>query len=322
MEFVKQDPERSEMVERALDVSGVGSVLLQTNINKVVQQLTLREMGAQAILDRKAGSGNAVYINRRDAGAAGGEWVSDTDSATEESGTYAQVSFGYKTLLTKVKVTRKAAAQAASYGDALAIELQGKAEDYAAALEDALFGGDSSATAEEIDGMFKLIGDVASQVVANSSLTAGDDLVLAKLDEAIDKVKGSGNRTDIVIFGSFAGIRKVNAALQAQQAFNDMVEVKAGFRVRSYDGIPLITSTGISDVCDWSGTAVSALTGGSTTALFIVNKRYMYISELSPLTVMPVAQSTSQYQEVEMYNDLTLVFSNTKGASLLGGISA
>ena len=322
MEFVKQDPERSEMVERALDVSGVGSVLLQTNINKVVQQLTLREMGAQAILDRKAGSGNAVYINRRSAGAAGGEWVSDTDSATEESGTYAQVSFGYKTLLTKVKVTRKAAAQAASYGDALAIELQGKAEDYAAALEDALFAGDSSATAEEIDGMFKLIGDVTSQVVANSSLTAGDDLVLAKLDEAIDKVKGSGNRTDIVIFGSFAGIRKVNAALQAQQAFNDMVEVKAGFRVRSYDGIPLITSTGISDVCDWSGTAVSALTGGSTTALFIVNKRYMYISELSPLTVMPVAQSTSQYQEVEMYNDLPLVFSNTKGAALLGGISA
>ena len=320
MEFVKQDPERSEMVERALDVSSVGSVLLQKNINKVVEQLTLREMGAQAILDRKAGSGDAVYINKRTAGSDGGAWVADTDTATEESGSYAQASFPFKTLLTKVKVTRKAAARAASYGDALAIELQGKAEDYANALETALFVGDSGATAASIDGM--LVQCPAGQVVANATAAAGDDLVLAKLDEAIDKVKGSGNRNDIVIFGSFAGIRKVNAALQAQQAFNDMVEIKAGFRVRSYDGIPLVTSTGMIDDIDWTSNDLNTLTGGSTTALVIVNKRHCYISELTPLTVMPVAQSTSQFQEVEMYSDLALVLANDLGMCVLGGISA
>ncbi len=321
MEFVNTDPERSEMVERALDVSSVGSVLLQKSINKVVEQLTLREMGAQAVLDRKAGSGDAVYINKRSAGAAGGAWVADTDSATEESGSYTQASFPFKTLLTKVKVTRKAAARAASYGDALAIELQGKAEAYANALETALFLGDSAVTAASIDGMFKQCP--AGQVVANSTLVAGDDLVLAKLDEAIDKVKGSGNRNDIVIFGSFAGIRKVNAALQAQQAFNDMVEIKAGFRVRSYDGIPLVTSTGTPDdiLMDGAG-AITATTGGATTALCIVNKRHCYIAELSPLTVMPVAQSTSQFSEVEMYSDLALVLANDLGMSILAGISA
>ena len=163
----------------------------------------------------------------------------------------------------------------------------------------------------------------ASQpIIANSPLAAGDDLVLAKLDEAIDKVKGSGNRNDIVIFGSFAGIRKVNAALQAQQAFNDMVEIKAGFRVRSYDGIPLVTSTGMPDAIDFTSNDMSALTGGATTALCIVNKRHCYIAELSPLTVMPVAQSTSQFSEVEMYSDLALVLANDLGMAVLGGISA
>jgi hypothetical protein len=325
MEWLKNtDPERSEMVERALNVGNVGSVLLQTEINKVVQQLTLRELGAQALLERKPGSGDAVYINRRTAGAAGGVWVADTATATEESGSYAQVSFGYKTLLSKVKVTRKAAAQAASYGDALAIELQGKVEDFAANLEDALFNGDSAVTAAQIDGMFKLIGAVSGQVVANSSAAAGDDLTLAKLDEAIDAVKGAGNRNDLLIFGSFAGIRKVNAALQAQQAFNDMVEVDGGFRVRSYDGIPLITSTGINDDMEWSGSAIAATSGESTnptTALVIVNKRHIYMSELNAMTVMPVAQSTSQFSEVELYNDLALVYANTLGGAILGGLS-
>jgi len=321
MEFVTTDPERSEMVERALSVGSVGSVLLQKNINKVVEQLTLREMGAQAVLDRKAGSGDAVYINKRSAGAAGGAWVADTDSATEESGTYAQESFPFKTLLTKVKVTRKAAARAASYGDALAIELQGKAEDYANALETAIFLGNSTVDPNSIDGLFKQVA--SGQTVANSTAAAGDDLVLSKLDEAIDKVKGSGNRNDIVIFGSFAGIRKVNAALQAQQAFNDMVEIKAGFRVRSYDGIPLVTSTGMTDVIDMDGAgAISAMTGGTTTALCVVNKRHCYIAELSPLTVMPVAQSTSQFSEVEMYCDLALVLANDLGLCILLGISA
>jgi hypothetical protein len=325
MEWLKNtDPERSEMVERALNVGNVGSVLLQTEINKVVQQLTLCELGAQALLERKPGSGDAVYINRRTAGVAGGVWVADTATATEESGSYAQVSFGYKTLLSKVKVTRKAAAQAASYGDALAIELQGKVEDFAANLEDALFNGDSAVTAAQIDGMFKLIGAVSGQVVANSSAAAGDDLTLAKLDEAIDAVKGAGNRNDLLIFGSFAGIRKVNAALQAQQAFNDMVEVDGGFRVRSYDGIPLITSTGINDDMEWSGSAIAATSGESTnptTALVIVNKRHIYMSELNAMTVMPVAQSTSQFSEVELYNDLALVYANTLGGAILGGLS-
>ena len=63
-----------------LDVSGAGSELLQTFINRTVQMLTLREFGVQSVLDRRQGQGDAEYINQRTAGTTGGEWVADADS--------------------------------------------------------------------------------------------------------------------------------------------------------------------------------------------------------------------------------------------------
>ena len=40
--------------ERAINVGNAGSALLQTFINRTVQQLTLREFGLQAVLPRRA----------------------------------------------------------------------------------------------------------------------------------------------------------------------------------------------------------------------------------------------------------------------------
>lgn len=202
--------------------------------------------------------------------------------------------------------------------------MAGKSEDFAAAMESALFNGDSAVTADEIDGLFKQVGATASQVIANTSVAAGDELSLAKLDEAIDAVKGSASRSDCVIYGSFMGLRKLNAALQAQQQFNDVTEIAAGFRVRTYDGIPMVCSTAINDDMAWNGTAITATSGAGaglkTTALVVVNKRHCWIEELTPLTVMPLAKSSSQYDEFDMYWDGALVLANTVGAAILGGI--
>jgi hypothetical protein len=315
------DPSKREAFQRSMSVSSAGSVLLQTNINKVVQQLTLREFGLQAVLDRKPGSGNAAYINRRTAGTSGGVWVADTDSATEETGTYAQTSFAFKTLLTRGRVTRRLQATARSYGDALATELIGKSEDFANAYEDGCMNGDAAHFTNQFSGALTLVNAVSSQVVANSTLTAGGALSLAKLDEAIDRVRGAGNRSDLVIVASFNGSRKLNAALQAQQQFTNMTEIAAGFRVRTYDTIPIVISTQMGNALDWSGSTLNAFTGGSTTAILVINRRYMWLEELTPTTVMPLAKSTSQYDEMDIYSDSALVYSNTLGAALLGGIS-
>lgn len=313
------DPERRELVNRALTVSGAGSVLLQTFINRVVQQLTLRELGLQSVLERRPGQGNAAYINRRTADATAGAWVDDTTAGTESTGSYAQATFTYRTLLTQGKVTRKLQATGRTYGDTLARELEGKAEDFADLLEQGLITGDNNANANQINGLLTLVNAVSTQYIANS--TSADDLVLSKLDAAIDQVKGSDNAADCVIIGSKIGVRKLNAELQAQQVFNDVTEIAAGFRVRTYDGIPIVRSTRMPDTLNVNSSGyITHFTSGSTTALAIVNRRYVWIEELTQQTVIPLAKASSQYDLFEIYWDGTLVLANTFGAALLTNI--
>ena len=57
-----------QMIQRALQTTNAGATLLQEFVNRTVQQLTLREFGLQAVLERKEGQGQAEIINRRTAG--------------------------------------------------------------------------------------------------------------------------------------------------------------------------------------------------------------------------------------------------------------
>ena len=330
-----------EMFQRALNVSNSGTTLLQSFVNRTVQQLTLREFGLQAVLERKEGTGQAEIINRRAAGTTGGAWVNDAAGAiSEENGTYTQESFTFKTLATRGKVTRKLQATGKSYADILALEMSGKAEDFANQLEFGLIQGDTAGkvsggsggagNANICNGFITLIQGIGSfdlsQVVNNNSAGAtpanSEAVVLAKLDEAIDKVKGSAQRGDLVIVGSFAGIRSVNDALQAQQRFNDVTEIAAGFRVRTYDGIPLVVSTEVPNDLDYNDNGLITNNSADGTCLLILNTRYCYISELTPTTVMPLAKTDSQFDSFDMYWDGAPVLANTKGAAMLSNVLA
>lgn len=315
------DPARREAFERALNVAGAGSTLLQTFINRTVQQIHLRELGASAVLNRMPGQGNAAYINRRTPGTAA-EWLDDTTEPTSAEGTYAQVSFPYKTLVTRGTVTRKLQATGRSYGDILAGEISGRTGDFSDTFEDGLIYGDIAVSANQFDGLITLTQATASQIVAQTTAIGGDALTLEKLDETIDVVKGSAARNDLVILASYKGRRLLNAALQAQQQFNDMTEIGAGFRVRTYDGIPIVTTTSMPDVLTYNGTKVTAYTGAATTAILVVNTRYCWIEELTPLTVMPLAKKSSQYDEFDLFWDGSLVMANSLGAGILVGIDA
>lgn len=333
----KNNTETRESFQRALNISNSGSTLLQSFVNRTVQQLTLREFGLQAVLDRREGTGQAEIINQRSAGANGGEWVADTDGVTEENGTYTQVPFDFKTLVTRGKVTRKLQATGKTYADILALEMTGKAEDFANALEFGLIQGDTagkvyggsggSANADICNGFITLIQGVNSfagdQVVnVAGATTANAPMNLSELDRAIDLVKGSAQRGDLVIVGSFSGIRSVNDALQAQQRFNDVTEIAAGFRVRTYDGIPLVVSTQVPNIFAFDTKGLITDNNGTGTCLLVLNTRYCYISELTPTTVMPLAKTDSQFDNFDMYWDGAPVLANTKGAAMLTNIQA
>jgi len=321
--WLNEDVNKRIAAQRALSDSS--TALIQNFLNTTVQHLVLRELGIHSVLRSRPGRGSQAQIVRRTAktGTNRLEWVGDTDSPTEATGSYAQTNFNYRTGIAKGRVTRFLRAAGAAYGDAWAMELEGAAGDYAEGLETGCSVGDSGASgdAESIDGLITQINGVSGQVIAQTTAAAGDDVTVAALDETIDAVKGSANKSDMVIFGSQAGLRKVNAALQSQQQFVNTTEIAAGFRVKTYDGIPLVPSTEIPDDLTWATSTIQALSGGSTTALIVVNLRYYWLEYLTPTTVMPLARTTSQYEEFELYTDVALVQGNTLGGAILGGVS-
>ena len=334
--------ERFERVLNWGNGSGTGKDLLQTYIDRVVQFLSLREMGLLAVLDRRQGSGPSAFVNQRTS-ASGGAWENDTTNPTAVEGTFDQKEFKYRTLQTRGEVSRKMQAIGQSYIDILAMEMAGKAEDFASALESGLIMGSfGSGSVVEPHGLLTLCENAnrASAGLANdgnhivnnavgltTSYFAVEPVQLAKLAAAIDKVKGSAMRSDLVIVGSFAAIRQVNTTLQANQRFINETEIAAGFRVRTYDGIPMVVSSEMLDTLQFKSSTtlsghVSNKTGGTGCQLFIINKRHVFISELTPTTILPLAKTTSVTDSFDMYWDGAPVLANDYGMAILSNIAS
>jgi len=299
-------------------ISDSNSVYFQQFINRQVQRLTNASPGVWTTLDHKPGSGDAAYINRRSAGATGGSWIADTGSAAEETGTPAQATFAYKVGITKGTVTGLAQAQGRTYSDLLMTELRGKSQDHVEKLlELAGVQGDTAASANQPSGLLTLINAQSGQVVAQGAATQGNALTESGLRQAIDSCRG----TRKAIFCSRKGSRLIDALLAGRQSYNDMIEIRGGFRVRSYDDIPIVKTTQMPDDLVWSGTSVTAFSGGSTTAIAVVDLDSTWWEELQPVTAEMLAKTNSQQQSFEIYEYLTLVYANTLGGSLLAGIT-
>jgi hypothetical protein len=141
--WANMSDDRRQAFQRAVTVATAGTNLVQQYVNRIIQQLVIREFGALGTLDKRPGSGSQAIVNRRTAAAmtAANVWVNDTVGLTETTGTYAQASYNYQTLATRGRVTRKIRATGRSYIDVLAEEMVHKLDDFNNTLEQGLFIG-------------------------------------------------------------------------------------------------------------------------------------------------------------------------------------
>jgi len=294
-----------EQLKKALDMANSGSTLQQPVIDKVLQELIEINNPLRVNLPRKPGSGSAWVLNQRVSRGAGSNFVNDTDEPNETQGQYVQKSFPYKTILDRRKVTRKLQAVGKSLLDIEAEEIENALQNVRDSEENALINGDSSANPKQFDGLRKLIP-------ASQTLTAGANgapLTLELLDAAIDLNRGNPN----MLIMSKKANRKLNALLQAQQRFVDTTELKGGFRVQVYNGIPIFRSIWISD----NQTQGSS---NNSTDIFIIDTSAVWVGELTPLKMVRLAQKTSQASEFDIFEDITLVLANDIKVSRLSGV--
>lgn len=314
------------LLKKSLGEADVSSLYQSRELDKVLVKLVDYMNPLRQNMDRKPGSGTGYQNYRRAAGLTANAFsdnidVIETDSAEEKAGTYSELYLPYKTILSKGRVYRRVQKTGASIADLMREEVEGKAIELRDAEERRVFWGNSpTANSKQWPGINSyMVTNASTQVVALTNTGTGVTLTLEALDRAIDLNLGNPG----LILTSRTGRRKLNALLQAQQRFVDKIEIKGGFKVMSYNDIPVVACTNIPDTLNiTSGGTVSSLTGGSSTAFFIVDLQEVFMSVLTEVTMMPIARATSQYEEFEMFMDETLVVRDYRKVSMITGIKA
>jgi HK97 family phage major capsid protein len=291
-------------ISKTLDIAAAGAVLYQEDVDKLLQDLIEHNNALRQNLPRKQGSGQAWLIVQRTVDPTGA-FVNDTEEPAYSNSTYQRVSFPYKTILVRGKVTRKLQAQGKSLVDVEAEEMGAALDVIRDTEENALFYGDVGSNAKAYDGLKVQVP--AGQTVSLG--TNGGSVTLSALDQASDLAIGSPN----MLMSSKRSRRQINALLQAQQRFVDRTEVKGGFRLLAYNDTPIFYSKQVSDT-ETQGSSNAA------SSLYFVDTSKTFIGVLTELTMMKFNQTSSQYQQFDIFEDLVLVQANNRFNSKVVGL--
>lgn len=294
-----------------------GDILRQPEVDKIIGQLVDYKNPLRQNIPRKSGSGKAWILNRRAEGETGPQWVADTDTINEDQGKYTQATFDYKTLAAKGKVTRKLQAVGRTYANILADEIEARAIEFKNIEDQAIITGNATSSPNQPDGLKVLIPVSQAVFAGGSGVATGGALTLSLMDQLVDKAIFD---PDMLIM-SRKMRRSLNALLQANQRFIDKIEVKGGFKVMSYNDIPIFTSTNAVDTQTFDGFTVTAETGGSLSSIYCLDSEQFWMGVLTEVTIMPLAKTTSQFDEFDIFVDEAPVLRNFLGVSKLLGLT-
>lgn len=225
-------------IERALStlVASTGNYLVPEVVDPVIRDYVMKATPILNVVTRVPWPTQTYFIRKRTA-LPTATWKGDDVALPDASrSSYTKESKSVKFLYTKGSVTGPLIAAAGGVVNALQEEIRVSAQAIAEQLATDLVTGDGS-PAEEIVGMLAQVPDTTVGDEGGKIDASNADLSLAYLDLAIDGTRGEGD----VILCSRKTRRAIAKALQSQQRFNDTMEIGGGFRVMSYDGIPLVT---------------------------------------------------------------------------------
>jgi len=292
-------------LKKTLSESDIEDKLIQPKIDIVIQSLIQVNNPLRQNLPRKPGSGDGSYINQRSANPTA-ESVADTDDFTASSSTYGtRLKFPFKTTGARGKITRKAMAVGRSYTDIKAEEIQATLEAVREREDTLLISGDAGSNSKEYSGLRELIP--SGQIIEAGA--NGAALTLSLMDEAIDLCFGEPN----MIIMAKRSRRELNPLLQISQRFVEKMDVNGGFRVMSYNDIPIFWSKHVS-VAQTQGTASNA------SDIFFLDTSKVWIEVLTELKMEALANKSSQYEEFDIFEDTVLVLANEKYVSRIAGV--
>lgn len=228
-------------IRKALDLSSsAAAYLIPEVIDGAIRDFASKEPTLYNAVRHVPWATNTYFIRKR-LSLPGASWSTDggpLPAATQSE--YGRASKSMKYLYTRGEVTGPMQAAAGSLFDALASEVEAHSRAMIEKLSTDL--ATANGGSNDITGILYQITDDTT-MGDQSVVTKSGTLTLAMIDEAIDAVNGDPD----TILTSKPVRRKINSLLQAQQQFVNVEEIQAGFRVISYDGLPILTDAHWSD---------------------------------------------------------------------------
>lgn len=234
-EITTQNVSQDMDLRKALDISAAGTQLIPEVVSAGLRKFVETASPLYAETPKRDWPTNS-YIYRSITALPSAAFGTDGGSLPSASnGTYAKPSVAMKYIYTRGEVTGPMITASASLLDAYQLEIELHADALVRKLEQTIISGDSSVNANEFDGLIK-------QITNSLNVGTGTDqatttlLTLAHLDETLDKP--SEYPTHIILNRAMG--RRVWSLLQAQQRFVDRTEIAGGFRVPTYNDLPIV----------------------------------------------------------------------------------
>lgn len=299
---------------RALDEAAAGGVLMQEVVDREIRNLVDYQNPLRLLLPRKPGQGEQYILIKRTAGTTSAAFVNDTETFTESTGTPARSTFNYRTLGVQIKISRRLQASGVSFIDAAQFELENKIEDFRDYEEWAIIKGNATTDTKAFNGLDVLL----TTTVGTTSDAGGKSISTRLMDKAFHN-SSSGNIGLIVCSRRMQ--RDLNALEIGRRRFIDVIEVGAGFRVTTYDGVPIAPSTRVVDVQTFDGSSVTSETGSNTTSIYFLDTKEVFIAELEPLQSLALARASAQFTAMDIFSTETVVVGNPETSPALIGVA-
>jgi len=226
-------------IERALSSLGAttGDVLIPEVVDPGIRDYIWKSMPLLQVVTRVPWPTHTYYFRKRDTRPSASWELDEATLPASDTSTFSKQSAAVKFVYARGEVTGPLIAASGGVVNALQEEIRVQSQVIAEELTTKIITGDNGTNPEEFDGFLEQVSASAPGDEGGTTDVSAATLTLAMLDTALDDTRGEAN----VILTSRVVRRKINSLLQAQQRFNDRTDIGAGFRVLSYDDVPILT---------------------------------------------------------------------------------
>lgn len=218
--------------------ASTGDILIPPAFEQGIRDHVDRESPIYALFNKKSWNTNAVTIKIQTALPGAASYAEMAALMDADHSTWEEKVFATKNIHSRIEISGQEIAATASFVDVLELEARNAADAITMKLEALTISGNSATTSTDFDGLLKQITNLVKKDSSGDGLGTDTLLTLDMLDEAKDATVLSTPNGMIMTRAMYRRVKSLTLAM-VRYVLNEDIEVNAGVRVPTWDGIPI-----------------------------------------------------------------------------------